>query len=312
MPRHHDSDQFSKNVLRDALSRASASETEVEVLAATQRIDVYAVPDPARAAEREQMGLLGELSAEPTLFEPFHDTPSLARVRRCLCKQLTWHHELERRARAAPCAADADVEADAPQVVPFPWLVVISPGRPETVLEVYGCMRVRTGVYEAVVGLQARVVVLAELPRTRETLLLRLLGAGRALGEALTDLVALPADAWERRIAMPIVLHFGRAGGAPLQAEEEDDVSAEIQAWFDDYLLQQEKKQADALARGQVAGLAEGEARAVLTVLRARGVAVPETARERIQAERDPQRLERWLEKAAVVASVAEVLDEPS
>src|SRR6185503_20928021 len=58
-------------------SRASTSDTEVEVLAATQRIDVYSVPDPARAAERHQMGLLGELSAEPSLFEPFRNTPSL-------------------------------------------------------------------------------------------------------------------------------------------------------------------------------------------------------------------------------------------
>src|SRR5580692_3993727 len=93
MPRHNHSDQFSKNILRDALSRASTSETEVEVLAATQRIDVYAVPDPARAAERGQMGLLGWLSEEPSVFEPFRNTPSLVRVRQCLRKQLTWHHE---------------------------------------------------------------------------------------------------------------------------------------------------------------------------------------------------------------------------
>ena len=54
------------------------------------------------------------------------------------------------------------------------------------------------------------------------------------------------------------------------------------------------------------------EAPDVLTVLRARGIAVPDAARERIVAERDPERLERWLEKAAVATSVAEVLDEPS
>jgi hypothetical protein len=38
---------------------------------------------------------------------------------------------------------------------------------------------------------------------------------------------------------------------------------------------------------------------------------VPEDARERMLAERDPARLERWLEKAAVAASVAEILDDP-
>lgn len=47
------------------------------------------------------MGLLGELAAEPSLFEPFRNTPSLDRVRKCLRKQLNWHHGLERRAWVA-------------------------------------------------------------------------------------------------------------------------------------------------------------------------------------------------------------------
>jgi hypothetical protein len=49
----------------------------------------------------------------------------------------------------------------------------------------------------------------------------------------------------------------------------------------------------------------------VLTALRVRGLAVPEAARERILAQKDPERLERWFERAIVAASVAEVIDEP-
>jgi len=70
------------------------------------------------------------------------------------------------------------------------------------------------------------------------------------------------------------------------------------------------------VAQGRDEGRAEGEATArardVLTAFRVRGIAVPDTARERILAERDPERLERWLEKAIVAASVADLLDEPS
>jgi hypothetical protein len=47
-------------------------------------------------------------------------------------------------------------------------------------------------------------------------------------------------------------------------------------------------------------------------VLRARGVAVPDADRERILTQKDPERLERWLAKAAVASSVAEALDEPN
>lgn len=63
---------------------------------------------------------------------------------------------------------------------------------------------------------------------------------------------------------------------------------------------------------GRDEGRVEGEARALLTVLQARGIAVPEGARERILAQKDPERLERWLHKAATAPSLAEVLDDPS
>ena len=53
-------------------------------------------------------------------------------------------------------------------------------------------------------------------------------------------------------------------------------------------------------------------ARALLTVLRARGIAVPDAARERILAQKDPERLERWLEKAVVANSLSAIFDEPN
>ena len=66
------------------------------------------------------------------------------------------------------------------------------------------------------------------------------------------------------------------------------------------------------VAEGRVEGRAEGTARALLTLLHARGIAVPDAARERILAQKDPERLERWIEKAAVAASVNAVIDEPN
>lgn len=290
------SDQFAKSLLRDALSRASSPETEVEVVAATQRIDVYSVPDAARAAEREQMGLLGELSAYPSLFEPFRRTPSLARVRRCLCKQHTWHHELERRARAAAgAAADEDTET----AVPFPALVVLGPGRPESVLDQYGCKEARPGLYHGVAGLLLRVVVLAELPRTRDTLLLRLLGSGRVMREALVDLTALPLGAWERSVATPLLIHFRLAIEEPAE-EKEDDVSAEMQAWFEDY----QRKLRDE-------GRKEGELRFLIRLLRARFGEVPPAAVARVEAAGVAD-LERWGERMLTAQTLSEVLDDPS
>ncbi|KYF72283.1 hypothetical protein BE15_45545 [Sorangium cellulosum] len=79
-----------------------------------------------------------------------------------------------------------------------------------------------------------------------------------------------------------------------------------MRAWLEEY---QQKLRAEARKEGLNEGRAEEAARAVLTVLRVRSIVVPDAARERILAEKDPETLERWLERATVAASLAEVLD---
>ncbi|HWO18467.1 MAG TPA: hypothetical protein VNO30_06810 [Kofleriaceae bacterium] len=149
---YHPFDQLAKNLLRDALTRACTAETEVEVLAATQKIDVFSVPDPAAAV----------------------------------------------------------------------W------------------------------GLALCVVVLVELPRTRETLLLRLLGKGRLFSQALADLARLPDDAWERSVATPLLVHF-RLDRHEHPTHEEDTVSAEIRAWFEDYERKVRSEERAATRQGSAA-----------------------------------------------------------
>jgi len=58
--------------------------------------------------------------------------------------------------------------------------------------------------------------------------------------------------------------------------------------------------------------VAQGRAESLLTVLHARGIPVSDAARERIEAERDAARHARWLERAIVASSLAEILDEAS
>ena len=65
-----------------------------------------------------------------------------------------------------------------------------------------------------------------------------------------------------------------------------------------------------ALSLARKEGHSERGAGDVLTVLRVRGIVVPEAARARILAEKDPELLERWLERAVVAASVDEVIGE--
>jgi hypothetical protein len=56
----------------------------------------------------------------------------------------------------------------------------------------------------------------------------------------------------------------------------------------------------------------ETRAKAVLTVLRVRGIAVPAAVRKRILAEKNLKQLERWHEKAIVATSIEEVIGKRS
>jgi flagellar biosynthesis/type III secretory pathway protein FliH len=156
-----------------------------------------------------------------------------------------------------------------------------------------------------------RVVVLADLPRTRETVLLRLLGSGRLLRAALAELAALADDAWERSIATPLLVHFRLAIREPA-TNEEDDVSAEIRAWFEDYerKLRAEERN-EGLNEGRNEGRKEGERNLLLRQLRARFGELPAAAVARIDAAEIAE-IERWGERVLAAQTLAEVLDEPS
>jgi flagellar biosynthesis/type III secretory pathway protein FliH len=65
---------------------------------------------------------------------------------------------------------------------------------------------------------------------------------------------------------------------------------------------------AEGREEGRAEGHAAGLADALLTVLQGRGIAVPDAARERIRAEKDPRRLNRWLERAGVATSIDDLL----
>lgn len=142
------------------------------------------------------------------------------------------------------------------------------------------------------------IVVADELPRDRSTILVRIMAAGPLLPEAIADLAALPADAHERTVAEQILVHLEQAlGKKPSRTPKEEEFIVRMYSTWE---------------KAREIGRTEEAARAVLTVLRARGIVVPDAARERIMAQTDPKRLERWLEKAVVATSVAEVIDKPS
>mgnify|MGYP007115108954 FL=1 len=149
---------------------------------------------------------------------------------------------------------------------------------------------------------RAGIVVARELPRDRSTLLVRIMAAGRGLAGAVSELSALPADALERTVAAGFLLELhGRLGSKPRRTREEEELIVKMRdAW------------ARGADRARHEGRVEEAARALLTVLQVRKLAVSASVREHILAQKSAVRLERWHKRAILAASIDDVIDSPA
>jgi hypothetical protein len=156
----------------------------------TLYIDALVTPTASEAALLAR-GLLGRMALSACAIEAFVDTPGPFDVDHCF-------------ARALFLGAKRRVSHR---------LWVIAPGAPRTAIEAWA-LRMRRGwprgVYMAAAPARLAVVVLSQLPRTPDTLLLRLMGSGSLLREAVSDARALPASSWERAIVDDVLLQMKR------------------------------------------------------------------------------------------------------
>jgi hypothetical protein len=189
-----------------------------------------------------------------------------------------------------------------PCVEPFLW--IIAAGSPAATLEglaVPGAPLWPPGVYLCPEILRCGIVVASELPRERSTLLVRLMAAGPGLRSAVEELAALPADAHERAVALPILLRLQRALAAePTHTPEEQEFIVTVQ----DNIVE------EILDKGRNEGLLL-HARATLHHMLARRSLVRSSQDEaRIAACTDVAVLDRWIDQALEAQSVADALRE--
>jgi Uma2 family endonuclease len=87
---------------------------------------------------------------------------------------------------------------------------------------------------------------------------------------------------------------------------EADELIGKLGAALNEALASKE----DAEHRAQAEGAVQAKAAAVLTVLEARGLSIPEEVRERVLVSSDPAELEGWLRRAVIVGSAREIFDQ--
>jgi hypothetical protein len=301
---HHPYDDLAKNVGKGALSASGPTTVEHTIPRSAQRADIRHEPDPARGAERARLGLLGRIAEVLCLIEVYGHAPGGGELRACLSKHFAHWEARARRVRAENRRRKAEGLDPEPFVEPMLWILAVAVSEP-----MLRKLRVKTrasfppGVF--FLGddvFRVGIVVASKLPRDRFTLLVRIMVAGPLLPNAIADLAALPEDAIERGLVEGNLVDLGRAlGEKTSRTPKEEEIVAMMKGTF-----------TEARRLGRTEGEAAARARDVLTVLQARGVAVPDAARERVMAQTDPARLERWLAKAALASSLDEVIDELS
>jgi hypothetical protein len=290
MPKLHD--LLCKHLLREALEPIGTVELEKAVaLLDEQRIDVYCelreeLPPPDALPHLGIVRRMAEF-ARRCMIEPFSATPNADSIDDNLRKKLNLQHGLRKAAKGV--------------FAPKPVLWVLSPGRPEEVLHGYAALPVKgwpSGFYRCAPELTLWLVVLCELPKTEETLLLRLLGPATMQLEALRELDARQLSEAQRQPWIDMLSDVRYLlDEAPDASPEEKSIMTELrQRW--------EREKAELRAEGMAAGKAEG----ILAVLRARGLAVSEPVQARVLTCKDLSVLDRWLMRAATATSDTEVI----
>lgn len=285
-------DQLAKQIGEAALESSGLTVVHDEITPEPLHADLRHEPDPTKTVERKRLGLLGRLVSLPCLLEPYSDAPSAEEFRACLAKHIAWWQQRARWHRADGRKSSEPRPRRKPED-PFLW--ILCGGAPDSILTkltLKATSEWPAGVY--LFGddvLRVGIVVTSELPRERTTLLLRLMASvGATLNQAIEDLHALPPDAHERSFAERPLLHFQQAlkKQPTLTPNEQEFLATMLKTWE------------DARTEGGIQTRAED----ILTVLRVRGIAVPDAARKRILAQNDLKQLQRWHEKAVIAGSV--------
>lgn len=285
-------EQLVKQVVREAASPAGAIETEAEVSPDAQRVDLWFNPDPARLSHLAPFGLLGRICRRACTLEAFHRPPGEAELLACLRKHLGFRHVLSLR--------------EPPPPAPLQW--VISAGRPASAISGLRLQRSKRwgpGIYQAAPWLRTYLLVVNELPVRRDTLLVRLMGAGHVLRQAIAEIAALPEDAPERRVALPVLLRLRfEIPTDPAQRTNEDEEF--LMSTHDVVETWKQRMIEQGVARGMRQGLEQGVAASLLDAYAARFGTTPPDLAAKVSSTHDEATLRTWL-KLVVTLSPDEI-----
>jgi hypothetical protein len=300
---HPPFDTYSKDLFVTLLAPHGSAQSDRRIPSDPQYADVYFVPAAGAVAASPHQGFVHRLaSAGRAIFEMAHQPPDLAEMVSWQRKQFALWQSEQNAARRA--------KKPYPPLPPVLW--GLSSGPPEAAMASYRMTPMDdtlwpSGCYDAAPDGTFRLVVISQLPRSRDTLLVRTLGRGVTFEQAMEDLEALEPDAPEHAVVGPFLASLF----VQLQNDPTDEAHAMISQSMKIYekLVRQWRNEGRDEGRdeGRKEGLHEGLRDAILDVCAARSLALTEAQRVKLAAETDPAVLRRWHTRAVTAASAAEL-----
>ncbi|MFB2937970.1 hypothetical protein ACE1B6_22205 [Aerosakkonemataceae cyanobacterium BLCC-F154] len=236
-------DRFAKDYLKELLTPLGEVETSRDVPGEVREIDVWFTPYPSeQRGDATVLGLLGKLATTPSIFEPFRNAVSPNQIRGCMGKLYDIHANLLRQRQRENSRLE---EAD------LPWLWILSPTVSANILN--GCNAKQDennwpqGVYFLGEILKTAIVVIHQLPRTPETLWLRMLGKGNVQKQAINEIGKLPPNHPLRSNALLLLSNLQATIQASQNIDREDrelvmELSPLLLQWRDEALQEGEER----------------------------------------------------------------------
>jgi hypothetical protein len=192
-------DKFAKDYFESLLEPFGQINSQKRVSAEDQYIDVWFEPAQEHLRELNELGCLGRMATTPSMFEPYRNPVTPEQIGDCLLKLLLVKAQMKRQARREESSL-------ARESVPSLW--ILTPTASSTVLS--GVNAVQTpdelkGFYTLGSSLNTQIIVIHQLPRTEETLWLRVLGRDRVQQEAIDELEGLSENNPFRQRALELL-----------------------------------------------------------------------------------------------------------
>jgi len=179
-------DKFAKDYLEELLTTFGTVQAPRSVSAEVREIDVWFEPAPISKGNPEVLGLLGRLAATPCILEPFRNPVTPQEICDCLSKELEIRRKYYRE-------TSRNLTENADLVLPRLW--ILTPTASIAILSGFRAIlepEWLPGVYLMASELRTAIIVIHQLPRTSETLWLRILGKGNVQKQAIEEIEALP------------------------------------------------------------------------------------------------------------------------